>query len=397
MEKKNLLTGIFVIDGVRQDFTIADLLGLDVPQAPQAARAAQLQAAQPYTARTAQPQAAQPATPAEQPAPADAPIIVDESPEQNLAAPTYDPAKWQKYGKRLQTLPHKRYFDLSQSESSTIKEIQTALISALFCEGNFTLEDLTLDLKWSWNTAPTGNKAALYNSVKSASEFLQDLGVTLGKSQITSSLDETIDFKASVHLPETTNALGDDIYIVNSDIIEDETLPSNDTYLLYVPFEQPEKLNLEGTLFSQIEPGIAGWEEASKLLPDPDYFIDCFEVTRELISDQIAMSAAAVGYGGLYAALTAMCRKSGIELDLNSITQIQNCEIDIVKVLFAEIPGVLLQITEEDLEYVDSQFLLEDIAYYPLGKLNPETTGLQMSSTNAMQTLLANLQNNIYR
>ena len=36
-------------------------------------------------------------------------------------------------------------------------------------------------------------------------------------------------------------------------------------------------------------------------------------------------------------------------------------------------PGVLVQIRDSDYDYVDSQLLLQDVAYYPVGQ--PDLTG----------------------
>ena len=50
-------------------------------------------------------------------------------------------------------------------------------------------------------------------------------------------------------------------------------------------------------------------------------------------------------------------------------------EEDRTKVLFGEVPGVLIQISDENYDYVDSQFLLQDIAYYPLGHPSAKVSG----------------------
>jgi hypothetical protein len=42
-------------------------------------------------------------------------------------------------------------------------------------------------------------------------------------------------------------------------------------------------------------------------------------------------------------------------------------EEDSTKILFSEVPGVLIQVSESNLDYVDSQLILQDVAYYSLG------------------------------
>ena len=122
---------------------------------------------------------------------------------------------------------------------------------------------------------------------------------------------------------------------------------------------------------------------------DPDYFIDCFEVVRELVEDGIVQSGVTVGKGGLLTAVAGILgytdtedrstdSLSGIEdndrdgteeieIDISGIEQAY-IETDSVRILFAEIPGVLIQIADTDYDYVDSQLLLQDIAYYPVAR-----------------------------
>lgn len=38
-----------------------------------------------------------------------------------------------------------------------------------------------------------------------------------------------------------------------------------------------------------------------------------------------------------------------------------------LRILFSEIPGAIIQIKDSDYDYVDAEFLLQDIAYYPMG------------------------------
>lgn len=39
-----------------------------------------------------------------------------------------------------------------------------------------------------------------------------------------------------------------------------------------------------------------------------------------------------------------------------------------VQILFSEIPGVVAEIADDDFDYLDAELLLQDVAYYPLGR-----------------------------
>ena len=56
-------------------------------------------------------------------------------------------------------------------------------------------------------------------------------------------------------------------------------------------------------------------------------------------------------------------------------------EDDSTKVLFSEVPGIVIQVSGQDMDYLDSQLLLQDIAYYPIGKPSSEIKGVKLSNS----------------
>ena len=66
---------------------------------------------------------------------------------------------------------------------------------------------------------------------------------------------------------------------------------------------------------------------------------------------------------------------------------------DIVRLLFAEVPGVIFQIADIDYDYVDAELLLQDIAFYPLGHPVPGESGVNVTSSDktGIQTILESL------
>ena len=70
--------------------------------------------------------------------------------------------------------------------------------------------------------------------------------------------------------------------------------------------------------------------------------------------------------GGLLTALKGMCKGGlGASIDITSIRDAYG-ELP-VRILFSEVPGVLVQIRDQDFDYVDAELILQDIAYFPLG------------------------------
>ena len=252
--------------------------------------------------------------------------------------------------------------------------IARALIDALWQEGHFRLGDLTVRADWTWDMSQLGYAAAFYASAQAASEFLGSLSLRL------SSYGFAEGPRCSLHL--STSVFGEEY--------DDEDFPVEmpyrtahptflpirkhacaliddpDSWLVYVPMESCE-YRLGGSLLSEL------LQQGSEVAPapsDPDYFIDCYEVLREMVEDNVVIAGATVGEGGLLTTLTRMASAAGgrVGARININELMNSCrEQDPVRILFSEVPGVIIQIRDEDYDYLDAEFLLQDVVFYPLG------------------------------
>ena len=313
-----------------------------------------------------------------------------------------------------------REFNLLYPESFARQRIASSLIDTLWLEGEFRLEDLRLWAEWSWNGDAVGNMSAFYACVRSASDYIYDLGVgiqgylyedgaekcvnsyfvtpaTYGEgSDAEGDFSEVEDVADKDWEEDDVTADEDRLWIVGgaSDINlgeernvwmgEERKCPARlaahgDSFLVYVPFDTCAP-RLGGSLFAR-SLGFNGG--ASPLISDPDYFIDCFEVVRDLVTDGVVLSARTVCDGGLAVAAEKLSRDSdcGIRLNVGGVGAACG-ESDVVKLIFSEIPGVLLQIADADGDYVDSQFLLQDVAYYRVGRPDSSVEGIEAAPVN---------------
>lgn len=317
-----------------------------------------------------------------------------------------------------------RPFELFYPESFTRSRIAAALIDCLWLEGEFRLEDLRLWADWSWNTGGIGKMAAFYNSVRSASEYIYDLGVGIMGYGYEDSEGECVNsyFPA---LAAYADAGEEDVEdVADKDWEEDDMAPERQwtvggpecsigmdrdiwmgdermcsavlkvsaeltSFLVYVPFDTCQ-FRLGGSLLADCTAEGGG---AGVLLEDPDYFIDCFEVVRDLVEDGVVLSSRTVCDGGLAVAAKKLAATTGlgISLNINGLSRAYN-ESDRMKLLFAEVPGVLLQFNEADADYVDSQFLLQDVAYYRVGTVSPDIRGVVLEPrSNGVENIIASL------
>jgi phosphoribosylformylglycinamidine (FGAM) synthase-like enzyme len=74
-----------------------------------------------------------------------------------------------------------------------------------------------------------------------------------------------------------------------------------------------------------------------------------------------------VGDGGMVSALEMMCSEGvGASIDISGVMKAYG-EKKGNRVLFSEVPGALIQVRDLDYDYIDAEFLLQDVAYFPLG------------------------------
>lgn len=84
--------------------------------------------------------------------------------------------------------------------------------------------------------------------------------------------------------------------------------------------------------------------------------------------------------------------RTGAVLDISDIRRVC-ADADAVSLLFAEVPGVLIQIRDIDFDYMDAELLLQDVAFYPLG--HPAANGgavrVRSSAKTGIQNILDSL------
>jgi phosphoribosylformylglycinamidine synthase len=355
-EKESALYSQYIIDGIRCDATPAELLSECMTDEDFG-----------------------------QPDPAGFEDILDESTDPPVTSFRYCQTNETTYLEDcLKEAGKERAFRLLYPEAFTRQRIGKALIDRIWNEGHFRLGNLNLWAKWIWNTRPLGNMAAFYHSVESASGYIFDLGVKL-EDYVFNETDLESHLQFYAWLPEKDSDENDEnqeeIQVKDSPfqsshpwISEQRKCPSKmnadpSDWLIYIPFDTCQH-KIGGSLLAQTQGHNGG---VGPHIQDPDYFIDCYEVVRELVEDGIVTAGATVSDGGLATAVGSMCGSCGTCIDLCGLMSSYQ-ETDTTKLLFSEIPGVVIQISDYDYDYLDSQLLLQDIAYYPIGHPDPSVT-----------------------
>ncbi len=330
--------------------------------------------------------------------------IIDETSDLSVKSFTHTPDRNEEYASRTAEESGKeREFTMLYPEHFTRLCIAEALTSRLWSKGHFRLGNLRLWAQWDWNTEPTGNMAAFYASVSAASDYIYSLGVRMSDYLFIEG-DGKSNAKFFAWLPETEieddEENTDSILFKSSPyesmhpwIGDERKCPSTmtddpDSWIIYIPFDTCA-FRLGGSLLAQLNGHDGG---PAPMIMDADYFIDCYEVVRELVEDGIISAGTNIGNGGLATAAFRFCEGKGAKMDISGIMSSYQ-ENDSTRILFGEVPGVLIQIQDNDYDYFDSQMLLQDIAYYPLGHPSKSAKGVSFSEKgrNGVSEILASL------
>ena len=348
-EKPSALQSAYIIDGVQQELTPAQLL--DAETVGSVARTADLKEGQ---------------------------CIVDETLDPVVRTFDFDSGDFCEYLESVKS--SRRQWPLAYSYPHTRLNIACALIDAMWRKGNFRLENICLNLKWNWNESPVGAMAAFYESARSAADYADALGIWFNSYEYHQT-DSESSFCVEPDCPEMES-----VPAVSAEVVNDE-----ESWLIYIPFDG-SKFRLGASLLAQ-SIGLAG---ASPSYDDVACFVDCYEVVREFVEDGLLLSAATVGEGGLMKTVSDMLgQESDMELDISDIMRSYG-EKSPVRVLFSEVPGVIIQIKDYDFDYVDAELLLQDVQYFPLGhpKSGSGKLSVKLSQKSAIEIILDSLMLN---
>ena len=286
------------------------------------------------------------------------------------------------------------------ADSYTRIRVATALIDTLWRTGRFRLGDLRLDASWRWDEVPVGARAAFYASVRAAADYVDALGLKFASYRYAKSAGPS---ELLLRARLVRDAEEEDFGFVSEPFRSERPMlgtrrscpgtlaPDPQSWVVFIPFDTAD-FRLGGSLLAQTL-GLGGGPTPQ--ITDADYFTDCYEVVRELVEDGILLSGATVGEGGLLRAVRQMAVESGLTVDISDILQSYQ-EKEPVRVLFSEIPGVLVQIHDADFDYLDAELLLQDVAFFPLGHPVPGHPDVRVkaSEKSGIQTILESLMRN---
>ena len=221
----------------------------------------------------------------------------------------------------------------------SVAEALTNIVWAPMAEG---MDSISLSANWMWPCrSQEGEDARLYAGVKALSDFCCDLHINVPTGKDSLSLSQQYPNGEKIISPGTVivSAGGEvsDIKKVVSPVLVNDKNAS----LYHIDFSFDEQ-RLGGSAFAQ---SLGKVGDDVPTVKNPEYFADAFMAIQELVNRGWILAGHDISAGGLVTTLLEMCfanTKGGLHINLHDICK----DGDIVKALFAENPGVIIEVSD---------------------------------------------------
>lgn len=242
--------------------------------------------------------------------------------------------------------PQAALADAAKGSVLAIAESLTNIVGANLRKG---LRSVSLSANWMWPCRNEGEDAALYKAVEACSEFACSLGINIPTGKDSLSMTQKYgDDKVLSPGTVIISAAGEvaDVKKTLSPVLVNK----KNTTLLYIDFSGSE-LQLGGSAFAQTLGKIG---QSVPEIDNPETFVKIFETVQKIVNRKLALAAHDVSAGGLAVTLLEMAfanTTGGIQLNADAFGN-----TDLVKILFAENPAVILQVDDSKLAKVEELF-----------------------------------------
>ena len=238
--------------------------------------------------------------------------------------------------------PQVALIDSARGSVMAVAEALTNIAGAPLAEG---LKSVSLSANWMWPCKNGGEDAALYKAVEACSDFACALGINIptGKDSLSMTQKYGDD---KVFAPGTViiSAAGEvsDVRKTVSPV-----LSAVSSRLYYIDFSSTA-LSLGGSALAQ---SLNRLGDEAPTVADADRFKNAFNAVQQLVKRGSLLAMHDVSAGGLVTTLLEMTFgnvNGGIELSTDAF--VEKGEEDLVKILFAENPAIVIQVAENKAE-----------------------------------------------
>ena len=240
----------------------------------------------------------------------------------------------------------------------SVAESLTNIVWANLAEG---LDSISLSANWMWPCrSQEGEDARLYEAVSALSDFCCALEINVPTGKDSLSMTQKYPDGSKIVSPGTVIVTSGgevaDVRKTVSPVLRNGVKST----LYHIDFSFCEQ-RLGGSAFAQ-SLGHVGSDVPT--VARPEYFRDAFNAIQECVARGILLAGHDISAGGMITTLLEMCfanRKGGVALDLSLFGD------DLVKTIFAENPGVVVQVENGNKQLFED--ILDDagVAYAVIG------------------------------
>ena len=265
------------------------------------------------------------------------------------------------------SIGHAPQVALANAPAGSVNAVAEALTNIVWAPLEEGMDGVSLSANWMWPCrSQEGEDARLYSAVKALSDFCISLGVNVPTGKDSLSMTQKYPTGEKVIAPGTVivsaGAEVKDVRKVVSPVLVNDASST----LLHIDLSF-DHLKLGGSALAQIL-GKVGDDVPT--VQSADYFRDTFNAIQTLVEKELILSGHDISAGGLITTLLEMCfanQDGGMVLNLDGMK-----EDDLVKVLFAENPGVVIQVAKKNLQKVEKFLSEEGVAFLEIGHPDEE-------------------------
>ncbi len=254
--------------------------------------------------------------------------------------------------------PQVALIDPAKGSVMAIAEALTNIATANLNDG---LKSVSLSANWMWPCKNEGEDAALYRAVEACSDFACALGINIptGKDSLSMTQKYGDD---KVFAPGTViiSAAGQvkDVSKTVSPVLQ-----SKASTLYYIDFSA-DKLKLGGSALAQT---LGALGDDAPTVTDAQTFAAAFAAVQALVSKKALLAAHDVSAGGLVTTLLEMTfanTNGGLNFTTDGFKS--NGETDLIKILFAENPAIVIQVDDRKKDITETILDKAGVKYFPI-------------------------------
>ncbi len=238
------------------------------------------------------------------------------------------------------SIGHAPQVALIDPAAGSVMAIAESLTNIVFAPLSDKIEGVSLSANWMWPCRNEGEDARLYKAVEAASDFACALGINIPTGKDSLSMTQKYGDDKVIAPGTVIISAGAEVSDVKK-IVSPVLVHEKNSSLYYIDFSF-DTMKLGGSAFAQILNKLGNEVPTVK---DAEYFQDAFNAVQDAIEAGLILAGHDISAGGMITTLLEMCFanvEGGLEVNLDALS-----EQDIIKILFAENPGIIVQVKDK--------------------------------------------------